>query len=798
MALSKRTYVGGTTKITAANLNDIQDSIIALEDKGITKEEVVDALEYTPAKASDIPTTDISANTAARHSHSNKDVLDNITEIASISGGSVTGGVNALVTKEVLDSTSQLIMDEIPSELKNPYALTFTGASSGTYDGSSAVTINIPSGDTGGTAVTVDSDLSSTSTNPVQNKVIKSALDEKLSTSGGTLTGNLTGKYIAGTWLQTTEATELSTTPTKIPVLDSKGWIYYRTLEHFKSDLGANCFINVKDYGATGNGTTDDTEAIQSALDASNTKGIPYVRFPSGTYKISATSTDNNFYTALNLYSGQHLIFDQVTLQLTANSYDFYAIINIHNISNVELSGNLTIIGDRESHTGTTGESGHGIRIVNSKNVYVHDINVQHTWGDGVCVGGNGTMDEISKNVTIERVQTYKCSRNGLSIIEAQDVVVRDCDFSYTDRTNPQYGIDIEPNLGTATNILIENVRMLNNGVGSFTLYVKKATMPGTIALRNIETDSKTNIYTSSDSGATFDVSVIGWKHTQKSTVTSSNSPTLRLSGTGNLKVDQLTVVNNSSRTVIYPYNAKNIYITGIKVIDDPSVSTAGTLSIQSSADVSIDSVIIDGFLSRNPHEVTWHSGNSIVVNNTQDTNVNLNSHLTTGGSNESYKLLLCDKTLVLGTALSAKARVFIPYTYGNVNPFRVVNTTATEIQLYTTVSAGITFVGDVPGGSSANSAALTGNASYEVTPMLVNGLVYVRKLNTRVPVKTSEITNDSGYQTAAQVESTVTGKGYQTVEQVESTVTAKGYQTAAQVGAAITAAIGAAMEASY
>lgn len=30
MALSKRTYVGGTTKITAANLNDIQDSIIAL------------------------------------------------------------------------------------------------------------------------------------------------------------------------------------------------------------------------------------------------------------------------------------------------------------------------------------------------------------------------------------------------------------------------------------------------------------------------------------------------------------------------------------------------------------------------------------------------------------------------------------------------------------------------------------------------------------------------------------------------------------------------------------------------
>lgn len=90
----------------------------------------------------------------------------------------------------------------------------------------------------GGSSITIDSALSSTSTNPVQNKVIKSALDGKLSTSGGTLTGNLTGKYITGTWLQTTEATELSTTPTKIPVLDSNGWVYYRTLEHLKNDLG--------------------------------------------------------------------------------------------------------------------------------------------------------------------------------------------------------------------------------------------------------------------------------------------------------------------------------------------------------------------------------------------------------------------------------------------------------------------------------------------------------------------------------------------------------------------------------
>lgn len=270
MALSKRTYVGGTTKITAANLNDIQDSIIALEGKGLSKEDVIEALEYTPAKASDIPTTDISANTEARHSHSNKDVLDNIAEITSISGGAVTGGANALVTKEVLDATSQLIMDEIPSELKNPYALTFTGASSGTYDGSSAVTINIP---TGGSSVTVDSALSATSENPVQNKVIKSALDGKLSTSGGTLTGNLTGKYITCTWLKTTDASELSTTPTKIPVLDSEGWIYYRTLEHLKSDLGVGSGSGSSNLPAVT--TSDNGKFLQVVNGAWSAVSIP-------------------------------------------------------------------------------------------------------------------------------------------------------------------------------------------------------------------------------------------------------------------------------------------------------------------------------------------------------------------------------------------------------------------------------------------------------------------------------------------------------------------------------------------
>lgn len=89
-----------------------------------------------------------------------------------------------------------------------------------------------------GSNITVDSTLSDTSTNPVQNKAVKAALDGKLPTSGGTLTGNLTGKYITGTWLQSTAASDLGRTPGKIAVLDDSGWVYYRTPSELFADLG--------------------------------------------------------------------------------------------------------------------------------------------------------------------------------------------------------------------------------------------------------------------------------------------------------------------------------------------------------------------------------------------------------------------------------------------------------------------------------------------------------------------------------------------------------------------------------
>lgn len=65
---------------------------------------------------------------------------------------------------------------DIPTKLPNPKAITFTGALQAIYDGSSAITVNIPTG--GGGSITIDDHLDLNSTNAVQNKVITMNINE--------------------------------------------------------------------------------------------------------------------------------------------------------------------------------------------------------------------------------------------------------------------------------------------------------------------------------------------------------------------------------------------------------------------------------------------------------------------------------------------------------------------------------------------------------------------------------------------------------------------------------------------
>lgn len=68
-----------------------------------------------------------------------------------------------------------------------------------------------------------------------------------------------------------------------------------------------------------------------------------------------------------------------------------------------------------------------------------------------------------------------------------------------------------------------------------------------------------------------------------------------------------------------------------------------------------------------------------------------------------------------------------------------------------------------------------SGAQANTITTVKVNGTALTpdtnKAVNVTTPTKTSQLTNDSGFQNATQVNATITGKGYQTQAQVQSLI---------------------------
>lgn len=214
--------------------------------------------------------------------------------------------------------------------------------------------------------------------------------------------------------------------------------------------------LSVKQLGAYGDATHDDTSAIQTALDINS-----YVYIPDGIYMIDAS-------VALLPNTGNKIcLSENATLKAITNNLDRYHIIYISSKNNIEIWGG-TLMGDRDTHTGATGEWGYCLKIDGtSDNICIHDINLVKAWGDGLLIDTTGVVETT-------RVHVDSARRNGYSIIECGGFISTDDIIENTNGTAPQFGVDIEPDLATedVKNVVFNNLLTKNNTGGGFSFHL--------------------------------------------------------------------------------------------------------------------------------------------------------------------------------------------------------------------------------------------------------------------------------------------------------------------------------------
>jgi hypothetical protein len=258
--------------------------------------------------------------------------------------------------------------------------------------------------------------------------------------------------------------------------------LYDNTLvaELIKTDI-----MNVRQFGAKGDGTNDDTLAIQTALNYN-----PNIEVPNGTYMVNAV-------TKVSLNTNNKLYLDNdAIIKAIPNDAEHYAILDVRNVNNVEICGG-TIEGEREDHIGETGEWGMCINIVlGSDRIYVHDINLINAWGDGIYVNTTGSVNTA-------RVHVNNVRRNGYSIVSVNNFYSNQDHIENTRGTMPQSGVDIEPNFDTdiINNVVFNELTTNNNGDNGFI-----------ISLRALETEANIKLinYKSNNDNRGFWVQTVG------------------------------------------------------------------------------------------------------------------------------------------------------------------------------------------------------------------------------------------------------------------------------------------------
>lgn len=182
--------------------------------------------------------------------------------------------------------------------------------------------------------------------------------------------------------------------------------------------------VSVKDFGAVGDGVTDDTAAIRTAAQAAAGKSLYW---PAGTYLVTFTPGQRIIPASSNTeYFGDgpaSVIKIKNGSAVGVLTLDFISMFFLDNVDNVSIH-DLTLDGNRSNITHPS-ETPPLIYVINgSSNIHVFNNTLLNPGGDGVIVGaaGGGTLG--GEKVIITNNVVVNPGRSCFVCTSARDVVI--------------------------------------------------------------------------------------------------------------------------------------------------------------------------------------------------------------------------------------------------------------------------------------------------------------------------------------------------------------------------------------
>lgn len=154
----------------------------------------------------------------------------------------------------------------------------------------------------------------------------------------------------------------------------------------------------------------------------------------------------------LKLRSDLELVFEK-GVELQALRGDFLdtnaSLISGSNVRNVSVTGQGGVVlrmwkEDYQKPPYRPAEWRHTFNFHGAEDVTLSGLELRESGGDGIYLGT--TAGKGCKHITIRDVRCIGHHRQGISIINAENLLVEDCAFTLTRGTAPQAGIDFEPN----------------------------------------------------------------------------------------------------------------------------------------------------------------------------------------------------------------------------------------------------------------------------------------------------------------------------------------------------------------